>query len=335
VAKKKKKAAPKQPPVGAALAAGIAALRESMKDPETQRKIAANFAKLKPQAEAAVAEMRKRQAAPRDKVAEEYDLKPAEIPSVEGTLRLPDKFVPREGRHDFYWLCETATIDGRWDASSCVKASYWREDSVSTGDVLIHRPGSRKGDWTVDIIGYNGGALFRQHPEQAKRVAEAVLSAVGFESEWRKYYAEFGHSTVEGGEMSIIPGDPPGPCAPSQFRMTDKTEVPLPSVGMEAPWPGGGVKPSEPIQFTPSEPYTMPPVVNDDCIGEPYHEPPSPVGWTASPGGFGDSETPPAAPKEHRCCGHCKPNAHAPHSDGCPSGFDQPDDEWPTGKVMG
>lgn len=287
MAKKKKKAAPKQAPVGAAFAAGIAALRESLKDPETQKRIAANFAKLRPQAQAVMADMKaKQQGTPTDKVAKEYDLEDPNLPSMEGDLRMPDNYVPRAGRLDFYWLCEIAH-SSNWDNSSCVKASYILEDSVSTEDVLHHRPGSRKGDWVIDVIGYNGGSLFRQNSNQAKRVAEAILSAIGFENEWRKHYPVDAGYTTEGGEMSIIPGDPPGKTVPP-----------------------------------PMAPYQHMPASAAEAL-----TPDPPAGsWSVPTEFVGDNPYDPAAQREHKCCGHCDQarDVHAPHSQGCPSGFDQP-----------
>lgn len=319
--KKKNKAAPKkQPPNAIALGinAAMAAMRERMSDPEVQAKLAANFAKLKPQAEAVMSEMnsnRKGKRPETDKVAEEYDLGPmrvVEMPSMAGELTLPTKHVPRAGRLDFYWILDWPHTD-KWDNSCAVKASYWKEDSVSTQDVIDGRPGARKGDWTVDIIGYNGAAMFRLHPHHAKSVAEAVLSAVGFENVWRKYYAEHGNYHTEGGEMGEIPHADPGPAVtfaptePYAEAMTPDipTVVPIAKPDNSQSIPGGGT--SEGPSF---EEYLA---TGGDA---------SEAAFLGNAGGFGDTETPPAAPRqEHRCCGHCKPDAHAPHTDGCPSGF--------------
>ncbi|AAN02135.1 gp81 [Mycobacterium phage Barnyard] len=284
--KKKKKKAPK--PVASPMATALAGMREALRDPETQKRIAQGFNKLRPQAQSVMDELKA------NSKAQDEAVRKLEMPSMEGELRLPDKFVPRASRHDFYWIC---TAENR-ESSCAVKASYWREDSVSTQDIIDGRPGSRKGDWTVDIIGYNGGALFRLDSAHAKRVAESVLSAVGFEGEWRKYYAEHGHSTVEGGEMAFVPHDDPGPTIP-ESHLPSVAEQMTPDIPTGEPGQG-------PDLFTPASGGG------------------SEAEFLGNTGGFGDSETPQAAPKEHKCCGHCDQvrDVHAPHTDGCPSGFD-------------
>lgn len=141
------------------------------------------------------------------------------IPAVEGSLRKPDDMANRVDRLQFYWHLEYPA--NSISTASTVIASYSKEDSVNTEDVLLAKPGARAGDWTIDIVGYNGAALFHQRPDQAKHVAEAILSAVGWEHVWREYVGDFATmSTVEGGEMSHIPHDDSGPAVPGTFTTT-------------------------------------------------------------------------------------------------------------------
>jgi hypothetical protein len=235
---------------------------------------------------------------------------------------MPTDTVTRADRIQWYWKGLTFTVI----------ASYITEDSVATEDVVMHRHGARKGDFTIDILGFNAGGMRNYPVSEAKVVADYVLSAIGWEHVWRQHYQHPGYTT-EGGEMAHIPHSDPGPAvkfAPSEAYeelkgdgamvrdyipspesqriaerrgrigkpvMTGKTEVPLPNEG------GGWSVPEPPTEFVGDNPYD------------------------------------PAAQREHRCCGHCDQSndTHAPHTMGCPSGFDLPDeddDDWRLRKIQ-
>jgi hypothetical protein len=218
VAKKKKRPAKKAAPQTNKMAQAFEVFAKRLRDPEVQEKLKAT---AKARAEAK-----------KDKVAEEYDLEPPKTPMlmVQGALREPDKSVPRHGRIQWYWNC----------GKSVVIASYSKEDSVSTEDVLNAKPGARKGDWVIDVIGYNGSALFTQTTVEAKAVAEAIFSAIGWEHEWSKHYTDPGFIT-EGGEMSEIPHSDPGPAVPftpsEPYDEGPRIQTGLPKDNIDAPPP--------------------------------------------------------------------------------------------------
>lgn len=208
-----KKAVPKAGNAGATkLVTGLTKLGEMLNNPEFKAKIeeARKADQARQKGDDAVVEAETK-----------TETEKISLPLVEGKLRPPDKMVPRGDRICWYWNCSLGAEDKN---SSVVMATYTVKDSVYTEDVLNAKPGARKGDFTIDIIGYNGSALFHQWVDQAKSVAEAIFSAVGWENEWRKHYVDPGYVS-EGGEMADIPHDDPGPTVDGPWTMPQQQIV--------------------------------------------------------------------------------------------------------------
>lgn len=213
MAKKKKHKKPTPTPisptpqpntVGAALSAALKKMTQSLgemrdKQEREQTKVA----------DAITTEWTKSMGKPKLQVVPDPPVQ-IDVPSVPDTLAMPTDTVTRYDRVQWFWCGQTFTVI----------ASYITIDSVATEDVVQGKLGSRKGDYTIDVIGYNGSALFHYPVSEAKVVAEYILSAIGWEHIWRQHYIHPGYTT-EGGEMTYIPHDDPGPAVYDEPAVTE------------------------------------------------------------------------------------------------------------------
>ena len=100
-----------------------------------------------------------------------------EIPSQ---LTKPQKMMKRGDRIQWFWTSNGHTVI----------ASLITKDSVITEDIGV-RHGSRRGEWVIDVIGPQGGALFQMNADQAQAIGELTLSAVFWRMAYLNYMDEY------------------------------------------------------------------------------------------------------------------------------------------------
>ena len=97
-----------------------------------------------------------------------------------GAFLLPDETHEKGDRIVWTWKDPNLV--------NIVMASYLTADSGYPEEVLEGKPGSRKRDYVIDVLSADGKPMFNLTVEQAKWVADATISAVWWESEWRNRF---------------------------------------------------------------------------------------------------------------------------------------------------
>lgn len=123
--------------------------------------------------------------------------------SIPTSLTKPETQLKRSDRIQWFWPQVNAIS---------VIATQIMTDSPCVYEE-DQRHGDQAGDWVVDVIGRDGGALFRMTAETARAVAEYALSAVYWEHAWREYVETYPvpqddpRSTASEGRLSaeVIP----------------------------------------------------------------------------------------------------------------------------------